>query len=280
MSKSIESINRRVSTRSYSEQPIPEASLSQLLEYIGSFSSGPFGSRLRFVFIDESASQASERKKLGTYGMISGDRYYIGGAVEKGPYAELDYGYCLERIILKATELGLGTCWLGGTLNRGSFADKIKLRDNEIVPAVTPIGIPAELKRLTVRLAQNLMQVRKRREFGSIFYDGLAGRPLSKEGGGLWTAALEAVQAGPSASNKQPWRVIKADSSFHFCLDYDPLYNRAFKDFAIQKVDMGIALCHFELSAKELGLSGTWQRLEPAPDSSKLLYMMSWHCGA
>jgi hypothetical protein len=31
----------------------------------------------------------------------------------------------------------------------------------------------------------------------------------------------------------------------------------------LQRIDMGIAMCHFDLAARELGLAGTWEASEP-----------------
>ena len=50
-----------------------------------------------------------------------------------------DFGYLMERVILYATALGLGTCWLGGTLTKSSFAEKIDLRAGEMF--VVPKGV-------------------------------------------------------------------------------------------------------------------------------------------
>ena len=41
------------------------------------------------------------------------------------------------------------------------------------------------------------------------------------------------------------------------------------KTVDLQRIDMGIAMCHFELTAHELGLKGKWQIDDPqilAPD--------------
>jgi hypothetical protein len=46
----------------------------------------------------------------------------------------------------------------------------------------------------------------------------------------------------------------------------------------LQRVDMGIAMCHFELASDELGLTGRWATAEPAikkPDDSTE-YVASW----
>jgi len=45
----------------------------------------------------------------------------------------------------------------------------------------------------------------------------------------------------------------------------------------MQRVDMGIAMCHFELSARELGLPGRWRHLPAPPDAgSRAEYVVSW----
>ena len=49
----------------------------------------------------------------------------------------------MEKAILYATGLGLGSCWLGGTFRRSRFAERISARSDEIVPAVASLGYPA-----------------------------------------------------------------------------------------------------------------------------------------
>jgi hypothetical protein len=87
--------------------------------------------------------------------------------------------------------------------------------------------------------------------------DGLA--PLSKQELGRWGDALEMVRLSPSATNKQPWRVVvDLDAEvFIFYLAHDPIYS-LMKEYDIQKLDLGIAMTHFELSLQECGLSGVW----------------------
>ena len=68
------------------------------------------------------------------------------------------------------------------------------------------------------------------------------------------------VRQGPSASNKQPWRILKSADRFHLYLQRTRGYRNVFTRMAqvddMQRIDMGIAMCHFELTARELGLSG------------------------
>jgi len=99
-----------------------------------------FASNVRFELISIPENDSQEKKRLGTYGVIEGAQDFIIGAVEKSKYDREHYGYLLESIILAATDIELGTCWLGGTFNRSTFSSKIKKNSNEQIPAITPIG--------------------------------------------------------------------------------------------------------------------------------------------
>jgi len=62
------------------------------------------------------------------------------------------------------------------------------------------------------------------------------------------------VRLAPSAVNRQPWRMVVMDDVVHFYLQRAKSLGGGKLD--MQKIDMGIALCHFELMAKELGFKG------------------------
>ena len=92
----------------------------------------------------------------------------------------------------------------------------------------------------------------KRKGFGELFFDGSFDTPLTPEKAGKLAQPLEMVRWAPSAVNKQPWRVVVADNAAHFYLKHTKGFvNDAVGD--VQKIDMGIALCHFALTAQELG---------------------------
>jgi hypothetical protein len=185
----------------------------------------------------------------------------------------------MERNILFATTLGLGTCWLGGTLNRAGFARKIGLSSEEFMPAISPVGYPAEKRSLTDRAFRFMAKSDKRKPWQELFFDEQPGNPLSKENAGVLEAALEAVRIGPSASNRQPWRIIREGASGHFFLARTPGYDKMLGEIRLQEVDMGIALCHFELAAQELKIRGSWKEAKPAFDAGTLEYVVSWVTG-
>ena len=73
---------------------------------------------------------------------------------------------------------------------------------------------------------------------------------------------IEMVRWAPSAVNKQPWRIIAADGRYHFYEKKDKGYvSDAAGD--LQKIDVGIALCHFELAAKECGVDAAFELGDP-----------------
>lgn len=272
----IDTIRKRISCRSFDGRPLDDRQKERLRAFFRQNTRGPFGNALRFELIDLTEAERAELKSLGTYGVVKGASLFIAGAVRKGPRALEDYGYGMERNILYATALGLGTCWLGGTLNRAGFARKIALAENELMPAVSPAGYPAQKRTLTDRAFRFMAKSDRRKPWEELFFDGRPGNPLAREQAGPFAEALEAVRIGPSASNRQPWRVVREGAAWHFFLQRTPGYDKMTGEVKLQDVDMGIALCHFELALTEPGIRGTRQVMKPAFDAGTWEYVLTW----
>lgn len=73
---------------------------------------------------------------------------------------------------------------------------------------------------------------------------------------------LEMARLAPSAVNKQPWRVIVTDNAAHFYLSRSKGFAHEGK-LDMQMIDIGIALCHFALAAKENDLNVEFVQEEP-----------------
>jgi hypothetical protein len=272
----IEAIRMRVSCRTYSNTAVEPDKIAKLTEYLKSNTDVPFGSKIRFELLNFNNMNMSELKLLGTYGVIKGARQFIVGAVLDQPKAMEDYGYSMEKNILTATSLGLGTCWLGGTFNRTGFAEKMNLAEGELLPAVTPVGYSGDRRSVIERVFRFSAGSDKRKPWKELFYEGSIGTPLTKDSAGNYTTPLECVRIGPSASNKQPWRIIKDHDNYHFYIKRTPGYDRVFGAIRIQNIDMGIAMCHFELSSSEMGLDGLWKVKDPQIKSGDMEYLVSW----
>lgn len=268
-----EAIRVRTSVRSYSDRLLDNATLEKLHAYRKTLSN-PFSGRVRFRLLE---SNVIESEKLGTYGMIKGAKYFIGAAVENGDMALEALGYEVEQLVLYAASLELGTCWLGGTFNRGRFAKAMEVQENEIFPIVTPIGYASDKKRIVSSLMRKFGKFDQRKPWDTLFFDGSFSTPLTWEKAGEYASVLEQVRLGPSASNLQPWRIVRQGDSYHFYEAKNKGYaERASYD--IQQVDMGIAACHFHLSAIEKGLDGEFLKLSghvpDAPENTR--YIFTW----
>ena len=93
-----------------------------------------------------------------------------------------------------------------------------------------------------------------RNPFESMFFDGSMDAPLMESSAGRLLEPLEAVRWAPSAVNKQPWRVIISRNAAHFFLKHGKGFSGG-ESGNMQKIDLGIALCHFYLSATEHGMN-------------------------
>ena len=279
-----ELIKRRTSTRTYSTTPIEAEKKELLQQFIASNQTGPFHTRTRFQLITANQEDVHTLKGLGTYGFIKNPQGFIIGAMEEASDNLENFGYVMEKIILFATELGLGTCWLGGSFRQSRFAEAIRINEKESVPAVTSIGYAGEKRRLLDSLIQTVSGSRSRLPWENLFFSGDFETPLSQGTAGKYAIPLEMVRLAPSASNKQPWRIIKEQGkhTYHFYLQRTKGADRSKKTIMrladLQRADIGIAMCHFELSANELNLQGTWERLDPEnirlPEQTE--YTVSW----
>jgi hypothetical protein len=272
----VEVIKKRKSIRSYKKSSLKAEDMKKLQEYIQQVK-GPFDSKVRFYIVDSQAAVKEDNVKLGTYGIIKGATNFIVAVANKDGMSLEELGYKLEAIILYATSLGLGTCWLGGTFKKGEFAKTINLDEDEILPIISPLGYVNESGHILGSIIRSVAGSKHRKAWLELFFNESFDVPLSEEEANSYKLPLEMVRLAPSASNKQPWRIIKKNNCFHFYLKHAKEYSKAL-GFDIQRIDIGIAMCHFDLTAKELGIFGDWMLLDPkinVPDES-YQYIVSW----
>ena len=253
-----DTIVERTSKRSYDSTDLSEETIDIIKTLLHSTTHGPLGKKSAFRLIQKSSPE-NKKIKLGTYGFIKGAQNYIVGYTSPVKEAFLDYGFLLEKIILDMTRLQLGTCWLGGTFDRGEFSKSIHLPEGFVIPAVTPVGHASPNRSLGDRVIRLSAGSKKRKPFESLFFHNKPGNPLTANTvGDKVIQILEMIRLAPSASNLQPWRIIYKNERFCFYLQRKPGYQRAFSKVDLQMVDMGISMCHFNLTANEIGMEVSW----------------------
>ncbi len=230
-----EVIKTRRSVRSFEKKKLTEEDYNAVSAYLDTITN-PYELPVEFVFLDAVQYGLSSP-------VLSGDTLYLAGKIKQGPHSEEAFGYSFEKLVLYAWSRGIGTTWIGGTMKRELFERAAGLGEDERMYCVTPLGYPAKrmsIKEIAMRKGVKADQRMNRSE---LFFADDFQSPLPVQEEAIETA-LEMVRLAPSAVNKQPWRIVKKGTDWHFYLKH----NKGFGDTGtgdLQKVDMGIALCHF-----------------------------------
>lgn len=254
-----EIIKQRKSVRSYSDKVISEDLIEEIENYINNVDN-PFDIKVRVSLIKKENYDGVVR--LGTYGVIKGAKYFLIAACENKEFSLEAVGYTFEKTILYCTSLGLSTVWLGGTFSRSSFKKTINLREDEILPIVSPIGYESDSKSFIQKLINNNGN---RKEFSEIFFENNFSTPLTSDIDDIYKEVLEMVRLAPSSMNSQPWRIIKENEDLH-------IYTSG--KGSMNKIDIGIALAHIDMYMKEMNITGDFKKVRC--ESDKYKYVISW----
>lgn len=171
-----DAIRERRSVRTFDGRVLDEQTKEHLLTFAKGIQN-PYGIPVAFQFLDA--------KEHGlTCPVVSGTDLYVGGKIRDVPGASVAFGYSFEMFVLYAQSLGLGTVWLGGTMNRAAFERAMALEADELMPCATPVGYTA--KKLSVResLMRKAIKADERLPFAQLFFDGSLDKPLAKEAAG------------------------------------------------------------------------------------------------
>lgn len=257
----VDLIKNRVSVRTYKEQKIELEKLKNIKDYLQKLQLENTTEDRYELFNMESLSE-EDVKQIWKPNVIKGSRYCIAGIYNRKALSEISFGYDFEKIILYLTDLELGTCWLGGAYNRDELEKHLSLKEDEFVSVITPIGYAEDRFRVLPGAMNLAFRARNqnRKPWKILFYHEDPENHLSEEEAGDYREPLEMVRIGPSGFNRQPWRVVKQGPRFHFFIGARNTYN--FLPHELGKIEIGIAKCHFELTAKENGLKGTWKEIE------------------
>lgn len=255
-----ETIMARTSVRDYAGRPLTDTQ-AEALRLACAGREAPFGGAYFMTLL--SRGDGGELRP-GTYGVIRGARDFLVLATDGTDAGALSGAYAMERVVLEATRLGLGTCWMAATFSGSAFeaaAAAAGMPDGMHVAAVLPVGVPSGRRHLVERIMRMSIRESSRKPYGELFFRGNLSTPLA-EGEGPHARALEAVRRAPSAVNAQPWRVV-VDNDGRCVRFYFARRSR------YVMLDMGIALRHFSLVAP----AGRFLRETDVPQDG---YAMSW----
>ncbi|MEL7556698.1 MAG: nitroreductase family protein [bacterium] len=259
----LETISQRRSVRSFSSTIMDRREMESVRGILERAASepGPFGARIRCKLHVDTVGSGEAR--LGTYGLISGASAFVLPILAPAPGAMEDLGWVVEKAVIDLWAAGWASCWIGGVFSRTKAAGLAGASGEEYVPIVVALGKEAERRSFRDKLIARASRSRQRRALAELCFlpDGSAlnGDALASP----WNIVLEALRVAPSASNKQPWRLVWDPLALRWMLflDEDRFYNNSLGNTHLQNIDMGIAMYHFAAAAGCAGLKGSWTPL-------------------
>ena len=144
----LELAQARYSVRGYKPDPVAADKLQQVLE--AARLAPTAGNRQRFeLIVIHTAGREEELRRIYDRDwfvqaplVICACRHPMDLARQRKDYTDVDVGIVVDHLILAATELGLGTCWIGA-FDPVAAREILGLPD-EVEPVVfTPLGYPA-----------------------------------------------------------------------------------------------------------------------------------------
>lgn len=225
--KLLSAIDKRCSRRSYIDRQIESEKQIKLQEIIKKIN---IENDLNIELIKDGRESFSSIKS--SYGMFSGvNSYFALVGCKNDEYLKQKLGYYGELLVLEATSMGLGTCWIGGTYDKKNCEEQINIGEDEELIAVISVGYTKEYKTIKEKIISGLSH-RKTKAIEQM-YD--TEEKLIPD---RFIEGMKAVQRAPSAINRQPVKFNYGNG----------LVTAKVEDkFSYEKIDLGIAMLHFEV---------------------------------
>ena len=206
----------------------------------------------RAVLVNHSADEVF-KGIVSHYGKIKGAPAFIafiGNMEDQHIHEKL--GYMGEGIVLEATSLNLGTCWVCVSFNPEVASFHAHIKNNEKILALTPVGYAREKWSLEEKIMTGFGWTHKRKHIEELI-KGKNDTPWPQ-----WVkTALEAARVAPSAVNRQPWRFsVEKDSITISVNNLKDTLNIS------KRLDCGIAMLHIEVASAQSGARGAWELLD------------------
>lgn len=213
-------ISTRKSVRSYTDNPLPPEKLSEVQSILDSVEPLDQKTRIQYRF-------AAQTK--GLYHVKA--PHYVIASGEGKPGEMASAGFLLQHLVLWLDTEGLGSVWLG------SAKDVNKNKEGEDL-IVLAFGASDE------SVHRELSEFKR--------------KPINEITNAPEDALIQAVHLAPSGMNLQPWYLKKTE-------DRILLYEQILKGpvalaYKKTEVDMGIALCHYAVAAKQFNRSFSFKR--------------------
>lgn len=270
----IETIRQRKSCRTFNNDVLTQEHRIDIENYISKNNKTISGEIIDFKIIQKE----DELKKMKLdYGIIKGHNTYVLGISKSTPYSRVNYGYLMEKIVLKATEIGISTCWIG--IFDNDYFDDISIDNGFEIPSIVILGYPKSKQTNLDKFVRFNLNASKRLPWEKLFFNYHTNTPLAFDLANKYSNSLEMLRLAPSSGNTQPWRIFFDDkiNEYHF---FKKSISKKYEKIGLHDIDLGIALSHFELVSLQNNLLGRWTK--KSKDDINFLddmqYIMTWKC--
>ena len=129
-----EHIKNRRSVRTFDGRELSKADIEKLAFFAKAIEN-PYKIPISFKFMNA--------KEYGLNCPVTvGTDLFVGGKIKWSEDASVAFGYSFEMFVLYAQSIGIGTVWLGGTMNRSAYEEAMELDSDEIMPCASALGYP------------------------------------------------------------------------------------------------------------------------------------------
>ena len=173
----IDVIKARTSVREYSEKPVEDEKITYLLDCARLAPSYMNKQCWRFIVIKnkETIEQIAKTSvinrwlKTAPVLIIACADTTESGSNNSQEYYMTDVSIAFEHVILAATDVGLGTCWIGG-FHEGKIKELLEIPKRIRIVALTPVGYPAGKKGISETITKTLLKSTKRKTLDEILH--------------------------------------------------------------------------------------------------------------
>lgn len=209
-----EAIKKRHSVRQYKDIPIGEETVSELMREITAINAE---GDLNFQLVLNEPKAFSSF--IAHYGNFSGVTNYFALVGKKCPDLDEKCGYYGERLVLKAQQLGLHTCWVALTYSK--VPDAFKIEKGEKLTVVISVGH-----------GRNHGMVRRSKAPEAV-------SNINENSPEWFKRGVEAALLAPTAVNQQKFYLTQSGNKVKAKAFWGPC----------SKMDLGIVKYHFEVGA-------------------------------
>jgi len=171
-------IKTRKSIRKYINKPVEPEKIERIMTAAQQAPSWRNGQCWKFIVVNNPEKKKELIRCTGTF-----NRSWLGkehaiivacgnpeqsGVRNDKHYYMVDVAIAMENLVLAATALGLGTCWIGA-FDEEKIKGLLNIPNNYRIIAITPLGYPAKKDSLMGQIAQRVVSSKNRKPLAEVY---------------------------------------------------------------------------------------------------------------